>query len=155
MRHWEWHYLKRLCHADLLTLRGHTWNVISAAYTPDGKRIVSASHDGTGRLWDAETGREVLQFQADRNGGYRLAISPDGNYLATSGRAQDVRLWNTATGTPVITLTDHPQPLRGLSFSPDGRRLATSSADTTVRVWDLGGCHTNVGTLAAEFRTST
>src|SRR5262249_33688991 len=59
LRHWEWHYLKRRCHADLLTLRGHTQTVNCVALSPDGQRLASGSTDKTVRIWDLSTGNVV------------------------------------------------------------------------------------------------
>ena len=52
LRGWEWRYVHRLCHTDLLTLRGHTNVVWSAAFSPDGSRILTASWDDTAKVWD-------------------------------------------------------------------------------------------------------
>jgi hypothetical protein len=53
LRGWEWRYLHRLCHLDLLTLKGHTGYVTSVSFSPDGSRIVTGSDDTTARVWDA------------------------------------------------------------------------------------------------------
>src|SRR5262249_48290400 len=67
LRNWEWRYVKRLCHADLLspngyanllTLRGHSGPVNGVCFSPNGKRLASASSDGTLKVWDAATGQE-------------------------------------------------------------------------------------------------
>jgi hypothetical protein len=57
LRGFEWHYLDRLCHSDLRTLRGHTDGVTSVAFSGDGKRLASASHDKTVKVWDTVTGK--------------------------------------------------------------------------------------------------
>jgi hypothetical protein len=66
-RGWEWQYLKRLCHADLLTLNGHADAVNGVAYSPDGTRLASASSDGTARIWDAITGQQLLTLPGHSN----------------------------------------------------------------------------------------
>src|SRR5207245_793680 len=63
LRGWEWHYLHRLCHSDLLTLKGHTKGVGSARFNADGSRILTASVDHTARVWDARTGALLLTLK--------------------------------------------------------------------------------------------
>src|SRR5262249_8448130 len=62
-RHWEWRYVHHLCHADLLTFRGHKGWVSSVCFSPDGKRLASAGQDRTVRVWDAQTGQETLPLK--------------------------------------------------------------------------------------------
>ena len=63
LRGWEWHYLHRLCHSELLTLKRHTGVVSSASFGADGSRIVTASWDRTAKVWDAKTGAELLTLK--------------------------------------------------------------------------------------------
>ena len=60
LRGWEYHYVQSLCHTNLRTLRGHQKGVHSAVYNPDGTRVVTVSEDGTARVWDANSGDELL-----------------------------------------------------------------------------------------------
>lgn len=76
----------------LLTLSGHANNVPGVAYSPDGKRIATASLDGTTRLWDAVTGQELLILYNSDNVG-RVEFSPDGKYLATLDQAGISRVY--------------------------------------------------------------
>ena len=78
LRDFEWHYLHRLCHSDLLTLKGHTDRVTSVAYSPDGKRLASGSGDKTVKVWDLQTGQELLTFKGHTGGVWTVAFSPDG-----------------------------------------------------------------------------
>ena len=79
LRHFEWHYLNRLCHAELLTLKGAA-DRQHVAFSPDGKRLASARDEG--RVWDAQTGRELLALKGAAG---VVAFSPDGKRLASVG----------------------------------------------------------------------
>src|SRR5204863_8480216 len=62
LRGFEWHYLHRLSHAEVLTLLGHTFFATDVAYSPDGQRLASTSSDGTVRVWSAKTGQQILSL---------------------------------------------------------------------------------------------
>jgi len=63
LRGFEWYYLYRLCHAELLTLKGTTNSVKVIAFSPDGKRLATANADETANVWDAESGKELLTLR--------------------------------------------------------------------------------------------
>ena len=83
LRGWEWRYVHRLCHSDLLTLKGHTDAVWSASFSPDGSRIVTGSDDKTAKVWDAKSGAEVLTLKGHTGGVNSASFSPDGSRIVT------------------------------------------------------------------------
>jgi WD40 repeat protein/tetratricopeptide (TPR) repeat protein/cell division protein FtsB len=134
LRHWEWYYLKRLCRSDLFTLKGHTSHVWGVAFSPDGKLMVSGSHDHTVKLWDARTGKEVKTLTGHRGKVYGVAFSPDGKRVASSSLDNTVRLWDVNSGKPVRVLP-HQYGVSNVAFSPHGKRVATAAYLGTV--WDV------------------
>ena len=137
LRNFEWYYLDRLCHRDLLTLRGHTAGVLSVGFSPDGKRLASASVDQTVKVWDATTGQETLALKGHTMLVRSVAFSPDGKRLASASWDQTVRVWDATTGQEMLTLKGHSDKVFSVAFSPDGKRLASASGDQTVKVWDV------------------
>jgi WD40 repeat protein len=131
VRHWEWHYLERLCHSELLTLRGHAGPVNGVVFSPDGKRLASAGDDGAVKVWDAVTGQELLTLR----GRHGVAFSPDGRRLALAD-ATAVRVCDATTGEEVLTLRGHTGRVFTVEYSPDGKRLASVSVDGTAKLWD-------------------
>ena len=122
----------------LLTLVGHTNRVHSAAFSPDGKRIVSASWDHTIRIWDAQTGKQIgnpLEGHAD--GVFSAAFSPDGKRIVSGSYDKTIRIWNAQTGKQIgDPLVGHTSTAFSATFSPNGKCIVSASADNTIRIWD-------------------
>ena len=74
-------------------LEGHTAQLHGAVFTPDGKRILSASYDQTVRLWDVESGKEVCRFFGHTNWAWGVAVSSDGRLGLSGSLDKTVRLW--------------------------------------------------------------
>ncbi len=134
-RSWEWHYVHRLSNASLLTFKGHTDKVFKASFSPDGRRVVTASWDTTARLWDAATGAEVAVLKGHRSQVNLASFGPDGRRVVTAGTDGTARVWDAVTGANIVTL-DHPGFIKAAALSTDGQRVATAGTDGTARVWD-------------------
>jgi WD40 repeat protein len=80
------------------TLTGHSAEVLSVAYSPEGRLVATGSLDGTARLWDASTGKTVHVLRAHRGGVFATRFSADGRRLATLGADRAVRVWDVPTG---------------------------------------------------------
>ena len=81
-----------------LTLRGHGEWVMSAAYSPDGQRIVTASWDYTAKVWEADTGKELMNLISHNGPVYSTAWSLDGQQIVTGSYDQTVKVWDENTG---------------------------------------------------------
>jgi WD40 repeat protein/tRNA A-37 threonylcarbamoyl transferase component Bud32 len=138
LRGFEWRYLYRLCHAELLTLEGLSSTSPAdrkVAFSPDGKRLAVASNDNTVKVWDTQTGRELLSLRGPTGAVDSVAFGPDGKRLASGGPMKDyvtgeVKVWDAQTGQELLALkSDHWL----VAYSPDGTRLATGSSGHAER----------------------
>ena len=115
----------------------HGNSVLFACFSPDGQRVLTASADGTARIWNWITGEPVgLPLQ---HGDQVLfgVFSPDGRRVATASQDNTARVWNAATGEPITPPLEHSGgSVQFAAFSPDGRLLVTTSDNSSARVWD-------------------
>ena len=117
-------------------LRGHTDTVTSAAFSPDGRQVVTASVDGTARVWDAATGQSLAVLTGHTGWVWNAVFSPDGRRIVTASWDNTARVWDAATGQSLAVLTSHKDRVWSAAFSPDGQSVVTASDDKTARVWD-------------------
>jgi WD40 repeat protein len=119
-----------------LILKGHTELVSSADFSPDGKKVVTASRDETARIWDAETGKELVQLKGHTDWVYSADFSPDGKKVVTASEDETARIWDAETGKELVQLKGHTEWVCSADFSPDGKKVVTASDDLTARIWD-------------------
>jgi WD40 repeat protein len=113
-------------------------------FSPDGKRLVSASNDYEVKAWpwDADHLQQVneplLKLPVVRlNGqGNRATFSHDGKRLITGGEGHTVKIWDSTSGQRLHTLSGHTGDVFAVAASADGRWLASGGQDTTIRLWD-------------------
>ena len=115
----------------------HGGKVNALSFSPDGKRLATASDDNTVIVWDLGNGRDLLTYRGHKDKVKAVAFSPDGTLLASAGGA-DVVLWDAKTGKEKLTLQGHTGSVTCIAYRPDGKALASAgSEDKSVHVWDL------------------
>ena len=113
----------------------HTGEITSARFSPDGRRVLTASQDKTARFWDSQTGK--LLFEIQHEGGIQSArFNRDGSLVVTASRDKTAQVWDALTGRRIGPPLSHGAEVDEAEFSPSGERVLTASADHTARVWD-------------------
>src|SRR5262249_43338756 len=142
---------------DLALLVGHTDRVLTAVFSPDGTKVVTASRDRTARVWDAATGKVLAVLKGHEDEVQGVVFSGDGKRVLTRSQDATARLWNAATGKVLHIFKGHEGRLSAAELSPDGQRVLTAAAgwapvrrkigdhevegarpvkDFTARIWD-------------------
>jgi WD40 repeat protein len=140
---WQGHTKETICllavpsGKELCTLKGHLDQVFDVSFSPDSKRLVSGGMDGTVRVWDVSTGKELSPRRYPESGGH-VTVSPDGTLLATAGLDRHIRLWSAESGKEVGRLSDASGWFSAVAFTPDGRGLI-AVRETTRSLWDVPG----------------
>ena len=122
---------------------GHRNTIEDVAWSPDGSKLATTGKDGTLRIWDAQSRKELVNISAHLGfsagftlGVEELAWSPDGTRIATAGLDKTAKVWDVATGQEIATFAGHSDEVWSVTWSQDGRWIASASKDGTVKVWD-------------------
>jgi WD40 repeat protein/tetratricopeptide (TPR) repeat protein len=127
---WRPHYPR------LRMVLSHPMPVLHAAFSPDGRTVISGSMDGTAQLWDAASGQRIGSPLQQGGEWIDVGFSPDGKIALTSSDGKPGRLWDAVTGQPIGPTLTHPIHVYPLAFSPDGRMVITPRADGTAQLCD-------------------
>lgn len=136
---WVWNLWKG---KEPVYLRAHTSSVTSAAFSPNGKQIVSGSSDGSARIWNVENGDMLLCLRGHEGGVYSVAYSPTGQRIVTGSSDCTVRIWSADTGDELLCLHGHECGVEVVNFSYDGQRIGSVDSGPkfhgmrNFRIWD-------------------
>ncbi|CAE6441964.1 unnamed protein product [Rhizoctonia solani] len=119
--------------------KGHTGDVYSVQFSPDGSRVVSGSGDNTIRVWDVERGTTVVGPLNGHTSVVRsVAFSPDGSQIVSGSFDHTVRMWDARDGKLIGNPYEgHTYGVHSVVFSPRGTYVASGGDDKTVRIWDV------------------
>src|SRR5204863_201999 len=110
-------------------------------FSPDGKKLLCASAEGTLKGWDISTGRETLAIVGDTH--YFGTFSADGNRIVSGegkfGAPGQVKVWDASSGQESQALEGHKDSITSLAVRGDGKWIVSASQDMTVKVWPLPG----------------
>jgi hypothetical protein len=122
--------------AVLARLKGHQGSVNAVAVTKDGTRVFTGSSDTTARIWDGNTGAELVRFkhQASINA---VVITANGARIVTGSDDRTVRVWNAETGTPLAQIDGHQGHVNAVALSADEARIISGGDDNTARIWEF------------------
>jgi len=126
------------------TMQGPPGGLSWVTFSPDEKTLYSVGGDGTIRMWDLATRREIKVVSGHNNRPVRrIYFTPDGKFLASAGLDGTVRFWEPKNLQEVRQILAHPDGVGTLAFSPDGKYLITASragappTPGVIKVWDL------------------
>ncbi|WP_338144827.1 toll/interleukin-1 receptor domain-containing protein [Fertoeibacter niger] len=124
-------------HVSRVAFIGHEDRITDAAFAQDGASVVTASIDGTLRIWETTSGQLIRVFDGHDGAVTSVDISPDGTRLVSGSREDNTtRLWDVHTGVPVGEIMRHAYAVQDVAFSPDGTRVVSASIDHTAKIWD-------------------
>lgn len=117
---------------------GHAGSVNSAVFSPDasGQYVLTASDDGTLKLWDAESADVIRTFSGHTGAVNAAVFSPDGTLALSASDDGTARLWNVQSGEELVRYTGHVEPVLTARFSEDGSLIVSAGADDRARVWN-------------------
>lgn len=129
---------------NLVSFRGHTEELVSLDFSPDGTRLVTGAEDNSIKLWDIASNRELVSLCGHSLNVARVVFSRDGTRIASCASdpvtGGEIKLWDAVTGIELGSLSGHSDSVLDVAFSPDGSRIATGAGTLApggeAKLWD-------------------
>ena len=110
--------------------------VNAAAFSPEGRRIVTGGDSGSFSVWDLRKACRDISFRGHTKGVTEVSFSRDGRRIVSGSRDKTVKLWDAEAGKLLKTFTGYEDFVMAVSFSPDGRKVFSADRDNVIKVWD-------------------
>ncbi len=123
----------------LATFSGRQGSVLSAAFSADGRRVVTWSWDNVLMVWDSTSGALVARLAGHRDGITRVAVDRTGSRVASASHDGTIRLWSVGSAGGPRVMAGHDGSVLSVAISADGSQVASGGADRTARLWTLDG----------------
>ncbi len=117
-------------------LAGHTDDIYSVRFSPDGKWLMSGGKDRTIQVWDVAAQRHIRMLAREEDSVYALDFSPDGSRIAVGVRNGDVKIIEVQSGRTIWRVRTHDASVHGVDYHPSGNYVAAASFDGTISVYD-------------------
>ena len=123
----------------LADFQKHATTVWNAAFSPDGKWVVSSAHNKAFLLWDVSNRKLAETLRGHEDICLTVAFSPDTQWIASASYDLSLKIWDLNTRSIISTLPGPTDAVYDLEFSPDSRLLAACSKDRSTRIYDVAG----------------
>ena len=117
--------------------KGHTNEVNSIDFSPDGRSLVSGSDDHSVRIWNLRDGSSKKLPPAGPDCFLSVVFSPDGRYIAAGDPRYVLWIWDSRARKLVANWVGHSHAVWCVEFTPDGKGLMSGSTDRTIKYWDV------------------
>jgi WD40 repeat protein len=133
---------------------GHTDRVEGVIHLPDGQRMMTCSKDGSLKLWNLKSGKQIGEGWQDGDSNvWTMALSPDGKKVVSGSMNGGARLWDINTGKLIAKWTGHTLLVNSVCWSRDGHRMVSGSQDGTAREWGVENGKTILGPIKTGHKT--
>jgi WD40 repeat protein/tetratricopeptide (TPR) repeat protein len=124
---------------EINRIQGDEKNITALSFSNDSRMLVTASEDGTAKVWSVPDGNLITTLQGHTKGITSVSFRPDGRMLATASKDGTAIIWSIPDGKKIKILKGHTKGVTFVTFSPNAQLLATASEDKTVKIWNLKG----------------
>jgi WD40 repeat protein len=126
---------------EIRTLKGHDNAVLSLAFSPDGKRIISGSMGNDLIVWDVNSGEELMRLEGHDapKGIASVDLSTDGKQIVSGDYGGTIKIWEASSGKELLTIRtilEDGEFIRSVAFSPDGKRIVAGQNSKRFYEWD-------------------